>query len=87
MFKEYKNKIKEAVGEMRMEMIISKSVYIICIGSDDIANTYSQTLFRKPQYDIPAYTNLLISYALDFIQVFCYTTNKTLSFCAFVCTF
>ena len=73
MFKEYKNKIKEAVGEMRMEMLISKSVYIICIGADDIANTYSQTPFRKPQYDIPAYTNLLISYALDFMQVFCYT--------------
>ncbi|AES95175.1 putative triacylglycerol lipase [Medicago truncatula] len=68
MFKEYKNKIKEAVGEMRMEMIISKSVYIICIGSNDIANTYAQTPYRRVKYDIRSYTDLLASYASNFLQ-------------------
>ena len=75
MFKEYKNKIKEAVGEKRMEMIISKSLYIICIGSNDIANTYAQTPYRRVKYDIPSYTDLLASYASNFLQV-CYTNNN-----------
>ncbi|XP_045814787.1 GDSL esterase/lipase EXL3-like [Trifolium pratense] len=68
MFKEYKNKIKEEVGEERMKMIISKSVYIICIGSNDIANTYAQTPYRRFNYDIPSYTDLLASYSSNFLQ-------------------
>ncbi|GAU22636.1 hypothetical protein TSUD_234580, partial [Trifolium subterraneum] len=66
MFKEYKNKINEAVGENRMEMIISKSVYIICIGSNDIANTYAP--YRSINYDIQSYTDLLASYFSNFLQ-------------------
>ncbi|KAL1370568.1 hypothetical protein HN51_000811 [Arachis hypogaea] len=68
MFKEYINKIKAAVGENRTSMIVSKSIYIICIGSDDIANTYVQTPFRKIQYDIPSYTDFMASEASNFFQ-------------------
>ncbi|CAL0331927.1 unnamed protein product [Lupinus luteus] len=68
MFKEYKNKIKEAVGESRRATIISKSIYILCIGSDDIANTYSQSEIRRAEYDIPSYTDLMISQASTFLQ-------------------
>ncbi|KAK2427014.1 GDSL esterase/lipase EXL3 [Trifolium repens] len=68
MFKEYQNKIKEGVGENRMRMIISKSVYIICIGSNDIANTYAQTPYRRINFDIPSYTDLLASYSSNFLQ-------------------
>ena len=69
MFKEYINKIKEAVGGNRTSMIVSKSIYIVCIGSDDIANTYAQTPFRRAQYDIPSYTDLMASEASNFLQV------------------
>lgn len=68
-FKEYKNKIKEAVGEERMKMIISKSVYIICTGSNDIANNYASTPLRQAHYDIPSYTDLLASIASNFLKV------------------
>ncbi|KAJ1408775.1 SGNH hydrolase superfamily [Sesbania bispinosa] len=68
MFREYKEKIKGAVGELRMANIISKSIYIVCIGSDDIANTYSQTPIRQSHYDIPSYTNLMVSQASNFLQ-------------------
>ena len=81
MFKEYKNKIKEAVGEKRMEMIISKSLYIICIGSNDIANTYAQTPYRRVKYDIPSYTDLLASYASNFLQVCSVIQTKTYHLC------
>ncbi|TKY66873.1 GDSL esterase/lipase EXL3 [Spatholobus suberectus] len=65
-FKEYKNKIKETVGENRTATIISKSIYILCTGSNDITYTYS--LFRRAQYDIPAYTNFMASQATNFLQ-------------------
>ncbi|XP_027362040.1 GDSL esterase/lipase EXL3-like [Abrus precatorius] len=67
-FNEYKNKIKEAVGENRTATIISKSIYIVCMGSNDIANTYSTLPFRRPHYDVPSYTDLLASQASNFLQ-------------------
>ncbi|WJX94143.1 hypothetical protein P8452_75591 [Trifolium repens] len=68
MFKEYKKKVEEAVGGKKREEIVSKSIYIVCIGSDDIANTYAQTPFRRIQYDIPSYTDFLVSEASKFLQ-------------------
>ncbi|RDX64832.1 GDSL esterase/lipase EXL3, partial [Mucuna pruriens] len=64
-FREYKNKITETVGE-NSTTIISKSIYILCSGSNDIANTYS--LFRREKYDIAAYTDFMISQATNFLQ-------------------
>lgn len=69
MFKEYITKITEAVGGNRAATIVSKSIYIVCVGSDDIANTYTQTPFRSGQYDIPSYTDLMASEASKFLQV------------------
>lgn len=69
LFRDYLTKIKSAVGEERMRTIVSKSLYIVCTGSDDIANTYFGTPFRKPQYDINSYTDLMVSSASSFYQV------------------
>ncbi|XP_047168459.1 GDSL esterase/lipase EXL3-like [Vigna umbellata] len=68
MFKEYIDKIKDAVGGNRTTQIVSKSVYIVCIGSDDIANTYTQSPFRRAEYDIPSYTDLMASEASKFFE-------------------
>ncbi|KAF1873844.1 hypothetical protein Lal_00029550 [Lupinus albus] len=68
MFKEYIIKIKEAFGGKITARIVSKSIYIVCIGSDDIANTYAQTPFRSTQYDIQSYTDLMASEASNFLQ-------------------
>ncbi|TKY55936.1 GDSL esterase/lipase EXL3 [Spatholobus suberectus] len=68
MFKEYIEKINEAVGSNRSATIVSKSIYIVCIGSDDIANTYTQSPFRRSKYDIPSYTDLMASEASNFLQ-------------------
>ncbi|CAB4287839.1 unnamed protein product [Prunus armeniaca] len=68
LFKKYLSKINAAVGEARTATILSKSIYIVCLGSDDIANTYYSTPLRRPQYDIPAYTDLMIKSASSFFQ-------------------
>lgn len=69
MFKEYKERIKKAVGGNRSAEIVSKSIYIVCIGSDDITNTYTQSPIRAAQYDIPSYTDFMAAHASTFFQV------------------
>ena len=58
-----------AVGEERTASLISKSGYIVAFGSNDIANTYFTTPLRSPHYDIPAYTDLMLESAVNFVQV------------------
>ena len=70
LFKEYKTKIDAAVGVERREHIVSKGIYLVVIGSDDIANTYLSTPFRSPHYDIPAYTDFLASSVAKVFQVY-----------------
>ncbi|KAK6922565.1 GDSL lipase/esterase [Dillenia turbinata] len=68
MFKEYTRKITEAVGEDKKATIISKSLYIVCVGSDDIANTYFATPARKFDYGINDYTDLMVTFASKFLK-------------------
>lgn len=69
MFREYMKKIKEGVGESKAASIVSNSIYIVCIGSDDIANTYSQSVIRRAQYDMSSYTDFMAAQAAIFLQV------------------
>ncbi|OAY66219.1 GDSL esterase/lipase EXL3 [Ananas comosus] len=55
LFGEYKERLKAIAGEERAKYIVSESVYLVCTGTDDIANTYFTTPFRKTHFDIPSY--------------------------------
>ncbi|KAM1062566.1 hypothetical protein ACFX13_027532 [Malus domestica] len=68
LFKKYISKINAAVGKERTATIVSKSIYIVCTRSNDIANTYLSTPLRRPHYDIPAYTDLMVKSASSFFQ-------------------
>ncbi|XP_043713074.1 GDSL esterase/lipase EXL3-like [Telopea speciosissima] len=68
LFKEYMGKLKVITGEERTRSIIAESLYAICTGSDDIANTYFSTPFRNMNYNVPAYTDLMLTSASRFIQ-------------------
>ncbi|KAJ4702163.1 GDSL esterase/lipase [Melia azedarach] len=67
-FKEYVGKLKALVGEDRTNFILSKSIFLVVAGSDDIANTYFILRARKAQYDVPAYTDLMANSASDFLN-------------------
>lgn len=69
MFKEYKEKLKSIGGEEKAAKIISDALYISIIGTDDLANTYFSTPFRKKDFDIPSYTDLMVNSASTFYQV------------------
>ncbi|KAJ9675072.1 hypothetical protein PVL29_024144 [Vitis rotundifolia] len=68
MFKEYIGKLKVMVGEKRTNTILSKSLFLVVAGSDDIANSYFVLGVRKRQYDVPAYTDLMATSAASFLK-------------------
>ncbi|RWR92345.1 GDSL esterase/lipase EXL3-like protein [Cinnamomum micranthum f. kanehirae] len=68
LFKEYIGKLKSIAGEERAAIIVSESLYVSILGTDDIANTYFGTPFRRPQYDVSSYTDLVANSASDFYE-------------------
>lgn len=69
MFKEYIGKLKGIVGEERTNFILSNALFLVVAGSDDLANTYFTIRARKAQYDVPAYTDLMVNSASSFVKV------------------
>ncbi|KAI3960647.1 hypothetical protein MKX01_003821, partial [Papaver californicum] len=67
MFREYIAKVTAIGGEEKAKSIVSESVYLVVAGSDDLANTYFASKLRN-DYDIPAYTDLMVEGASKFIQ-------------------
>ncbi|XP_008807138.1 GDSL esterase/lipase EXL3 [Phoenix dactylifera] len=68
LFKDYMEKVRAIAGAKRAEDILSRSLYVVCAGSDDVANTYFTTPFRRTNYDISSYVNLLLHSASNFLQ-------------------
>ncbi|KAF4388466.1 hypothetical protein CsatB_008066 [Cannabis sativa] len=67
-FKEYIEKLKRIAGEEQTKVILANSVAFVALSSNDIANTYFTAGVRRLQYDTSAYTDLMISYASDFVK-------------------
>ena len=65
-FKDYKAKLKGAVGEEKSETIIANSIFLISSGNNDILFSYFATKLRQLKYDVPTYTDLLANWPLDF---------------------
>uniref|UniRef100_A0A0E0M808 Uncharacterized protein n=1 Tax=Oryza punctata TaxID=4537 RepID=A0A0E0M808_ORYPU len=67
LFKEYKEKLRRVAGERRAGEIVSESLYMVVTGTDDLANTYFTTPFRR-DYDLDSYIDFVVQCASDFIQ-------------------
>ncbi|GLT44538.1 hypothetical protein SLA2020_184260 [Shorea laevis] len=64
-FKEYKEKIKSVLGEEQVASFLSKSLFWVLCGGNDISTTYR---IRRAEYDIDSYTDLIVSLASKFFQ-------------------
>jgi hypothetical protein len=69
MFAEYKEKLAGVVGDAAAAGIVAESLFLVCAGSDDIANNYYLAPVRPLQYDISAYVDFLVQQASDFMRV------------------
>ncbi|PON73414.1 Lipase [Parasponia andersonii] len=67
-FKEYIEKLKVIAGEERTKFILANSVIFVVLSSNDIANTYFTARVRSLQYDVPAYTDFMVSHASEFVK-------------------
>jgi hypothetical protein len=68
MFKEYKVKLERVAGTRRAAEIVSTSLHLIITGTDDLANTYFTTPFRR-NYDLESYIEFVVQCASDFFKV------------------
>ncbi|KAG0473156.1 hypothetical protein HPP92_015013 [Vanilla planifolia] len=68
LFKEYKEKVKAIVGEEKAAEITNNAVYLVATGTDDLANTYFTTPFRRLEFDLPSYINFTVKSASSFVQ-------------------
>ena len=69
LFREYLTKLHEIFGEDNKNKILSKGLFAVVIGSNDITNTYFGLGGQKSHYDVPSYTDLMLNSASSFIQV------------------
>jgi phospholipase/lecithinase/hemolysin len=67
-FDEYQSKLVGIAGEEETKRIIDGALFIVCAGTDDIANTYYTTPFRSAEYDVPAYVDLLLAGVESFLR-------------------
>uniref|UniRef100_A0ACD5UGW3 Uncharacterized protein n=1 Tax=Avena sativa TaxID=4498 RepID=A0ACD5UGW3_AVESA len=67
-FDEYRSKLVGIAGEEETRRIIDGALFVVCAGTDDIANTYYTTPFRSAEYDVPAYVDLLLAGAESFLR-------------------
>ncbi|XP_027332633.1 GDSL esterase/lipase EXL3-like isoform X2 [Abrus precatorius] len=68
LFKEYIGKLKGLVGDDRTKFILDNTLFFIVLGSNDISNTYYVSHLRQLQYDVPAYTDLMVNSAASFFK-------------------
>ncbi|VAI41013.1 unnamed protein product [Triticum turgidum subsp. durum] len=60
MFDEYKAKVQALAGNAALSEILSKGVFAVCAGSDDVANTYF-TMRARSSYSHADYASLIVS--------------------------
>ncbi|XP_020261595.1 GDSL esterase/lipase EXL3-like [Asparagus officinalis] len=68
LFKEYKEKLKIIAGEERAADIITKSIYLVVLGTNDLSTTYFTMQLRKLEYDLPSYIKFVVQQASSFYQ-------------------
>ncbi|XP_022038171.1 GDSL esterase/lipase EXL3 [Helianthus annuus] len=68
LFKEYKEKVKSVAGEEVLNTILSKGLFVVATGSNDVTNTYFNNPLRLYHYDFDSYTHLMVDSASSFLQ-------------------
>ncbi|XP_042754619.1 GDSL esterase/lipase At3g43550 isoform X2 [Lactuca sativa] len=68
LFKEYLEKVKSMAGEEAINDILSKGLFVVATGSNDVTNTYFNNPLRRYHFDFESYSRLLVDSASSFLQ-------------------
>lgn len=67
-YKEYQKKLKAYVGEQKAKNIISDSLYLLSLGTNDFLENYFLLRRRRSQYTVDKYQDFLAGIAERFIK-------------------
>jgi hypothetical protein len=67
MFKEYKKKLAAVVGDSKAASVISKAVYVICAGSNDVVQYFQST--STENLNLTQYSEHLKEMATQYVKV------------------
>ena len=67
MFDDYKQRVRSVAGDAALHSILTKGIFAVCAGSDDVANTYF-TMRARSSYSHAAYASLMVSHASAFLD-------------------
>ncbi|KAL8136690.1 hypothetical protein V2J09_002691 [Rumex salicifolius] len=67
-YKEYQTRLKSYVGETKAKEIITESVYLMSMGTNDFLENYYTTSGRRSQYSIGEYQGFLVGVVKSFIK-------------------
>lgn len=67
LFKQYKNTLKNILGENESARHISESFFLVCAGSNDVVEYFSNPVQRRI-YGIDFYADYLVHIASRFLQ-------------------
>ncbi|OMP14253.1 Lipase, GDSL [Corchorus olitorius] len=67
-YRDYQNKLKSYLGKGKAEDVISDSLYIISVGTNDFLENYYTLPGRSSQFTIKEYQNFLITIAGNFTK-------------------
>ncbi|GJT18257.1 GDSL esterase/lipase EXL3-like protein [Tanacetum coccineum] len=68
MFKDYISKIKRNIGEEAAMNVITECLYFVSASSNNFLVNYFSIPARRLQFDVPAYSNMLVEFVVSFIQ-------------------
>ncbi|GJX58757.1 GDSL esterase/lipase EXL3-like protein, partial [Tanacetum coccineum] len=68
LFKEYIEKVKSVAGEEVANTILSKGLFVVATGSNDVTNTYFNNPLRRYHFDFDSYASLMVNSASSFLQ-------------------
>lgn len=67
--KDYIEKLRGILGEEGTKTLLSKTLVLMLLGSNDIDDSYFGLRVRSFQYTASSYTDLLADYASNFVKV------------------
>lgn len=65
----YKIHLRQLVGKLRAEEIVTNAVFVISAGSNDFLQNYYVEPTRAKQFKVEAYIDFLVSRVTDYLKV------------------
>ncbi|XAR55310.1 Triacylglycerol lipase [Bertholletia excelsa] len=67
-YKDFQKKLRAYMGQRKANRVISESLYLISVGTNDFLENYYTFPRRRSRYDVDQYQNFLVGIASNFVK-------------------